>query len=130
MALVKITVTCPHCKVPHEEYDYSQMDDREKYLAYWHLPFEGPEADKAWQEKVNMQPREAPRVMSDIGGYISQIDGSYIDSRSKHRNHLKQHGMIELGNDVPKQQKSVEIDRKSQEQRKRTIAEVANARLR
>jgi hypothetical protein len=130
MALVKITVKCPHCKVDHEEYDPSQYDDREKYLAYWNLPFEGEESDKAWQEKVNMQPREAPRVMSDIGGYISQVDGSYIDSRSKHRNHLKQHGMVELGNDLPKQQKSVEIDRKSQEQRKRTIAEVANARLR
>jgi protein-disulfide isomerase len=130
MALVKITVKCPHCKVDHEEYDPSQYDDREKYLAYWNLPFEGEEADKAWEEKKNMTPREAPRVMSDIGGYVSQVTGEYIDSRSKHRNHLKQHGMVELGNDLPKQQKSVEIDRKSQEQRKRTIAEVANARLR
>ena len=130
MALVKITVKCSHCQHDHEEYDYSQMSDREKYLAYWNLPFKGEIADKAWDEKVNMKPREAPRVMSDIGGYISQVTGEYIDSRSKHRNHLKQHGMVELGNDLPKQQKSVEIDRKSQEQRKRTIAEVANARLR
>jgi hypothetical protein len=130
MALVKITVKCPHCKVDHEEYDPFQYDDREKYLAYWNLPFEGEESDKAWAEKQSMTVREAPRVMSDIGGYVSQIDGSWIESRSKHRNHLKQHGMVELGNDLPKQQKSVEIDRKSQEQRKRTIAEVANARLR
>lgn len=130
MALVKKTVTCPHCRVDHEEYDEKLMDDREKYLAYWHLPFEGPEADAAWEEKKNMMPREAPRVMSDIGGYVSQIDGSWIESRSKHRNHLKQHGMVELGNDLPKQQKTVEIDRKSQELRKRTIAEVANAKLR
>lgn len=130
MALVKITVKCSHCQHDHEEYDYSQMDDREKYLQYWNLPFEGEAADKAWKEKQEMTVREAPRVMSDIGGYISQVDGSYIDSRSKHRDHLKRHGMVELGNDLPKQQKSVEIDRKSQEQRKRTIAEVANARLR
>lgn len=130
MALVKITVTCSHCKHEHEEYDHSKMNDREKYLAYWNLPFEGEIADKAWAEKESMTVREAPRVMSDIGGYISQIDGSYIESRSKHRDHLKRHGMIELGNDVPKQQKSVEIDRKSQEQRKRTIAEITNARLR
>lgn len=130
MALVKITVKCSHCQHDHEEYDQSQFDDREKYLSYWNLPFEGEVADKAWKEKLEMTPREAPRVMSDIGGYISQIDGSWIPSRSKHRSHLKQHGMIELGNDLPKQQKSVEIDRKSQEQRKRTIAEVANAKLR
>lgn len=130
MALVKKTVKCNHCQVDHEEYDYSKMDDREKYLFYWNLPFEGEVADKAWKEKQEMTPREAPRVMSDIGGYVSQIDGSWIPSRSKHRSHLKQHGMIELGNDLPKQQKTVEIDRKSQEQRKRTIAEVANAKLR
>jgi hypothetical protein len=130
MALVKITKTCPHCKVDHEEYDPAQMTEKEQYLYYWNIPFNTPEAEKAWEQKKNMVIREAPRVMSDIGGYISQVDGSWIDSRSKHRDHLKRHGMVELGNDLPKQQKSVEIDRKSQEQRKRTIAEVANARLR
>jgi hypothetical protein len=130
MALVKITKTCPHCKVDHEEYDPAQMTEKEQYLYYWNIPFNTPEAEKAWEQKKNMVIREAPRVMSDIGGYISQVDGSWIDSRSKHRDHLKRHGMVELGNDLPKQQKSVEIDRKSQEQRKRTIAEVANAKLR
>ena len=130
MALVKMKVTCPHCKVDHEEYDPAQMDDREKYLAYWHIPFEGPQADEAWRQKVEMKPREAPRVMSDIGGYISQVNGQYIDSRSKHRDHLKRHGMIEVGNDVPTKQKSLEISRQSQEERKRTIAEVTNAKLR
>ena len=130
MALVKVTVTCPHCKVDHEEWDHSQMDDREKYLAYWHLPFEGPEADEAWRQKLEMKPKEAPMVMSDIGGYISQIDGSWIESRSKHRNHLKQHGMIELGNDYMKSNKPIELSRKDNESRKRTIAEVADAKLR
>jgi hypothetical protein len=59
MALIKKTVTCIHCKVDHEEYDATQYDDREKYLAYWNLPFEGEEADKAWQAKLNMTPKEA-----------------------------------------------------------------------
>ena len=74
--------------------------------------------------------RQAPMVSSDIGGYVSQIDGSYIESRSKHREHLKRHGMVELGNDVPKQQKVVEISKKSQEQRKQMIAEIAYSKLR
>ena len=69
-------------------------------------------------------------VSSDISGYISQVDGSWIESRSKHRDHLKRHGMVELGNDVINTHKSVEISRKSQEQRKRTIAEVAYEKLR
>ena len=39
-------------------------------------------------------------VMRDIRPYKSMIDGSMITSRSKHRNHLKSHGCIEIGNEV------------------------------
>lgn len=38
-------------------------------------------------------------VMPDIKPYRSVIDGSIIESRSKHRAHLKQHGCIEVGNE-------------------------------
>jgi hypothetical protein len=129
MALVKITVTCNHCKVAHEEYDATQYDDREKYLAYWNLPFEGPEADEAWRQKLEMTPKETAMVMSDIDGYISQVDGSWIKSRSHHRSHLKQHRMIELGNDVPMQHKPADISTKSKEARKRDIAEQVYQKL-
>lgn len=47
-------------------------------------------------------------VMPDIQPYRSMIDGSIISSRSQHREHLKAHGCIEVGNDSsvlnPKQQ--------------------------
>jgi len=129
MALVKVTVTCNHCKVAHEEYDATQYDDREKYLAYWNLPFEGPEADEAWKQKLEMTPKETAMVMSDIDGYISQVDGSWIKSRSQHRSHLKQHRMIELGNDVPMQHKLADISTKSKEARKRDIAEQVYQKL-
>ena len=129
MALVKVKVVCHHCKVEHEEYDATQYDDREKYLAYWNLPFEGPEADKAWQQKQEMTHREAPMVMSDIDGYVSQVDGSWIKSRSHHRSHLKQHRMIELGNDVPMQHQKIDMSNKSKEARKRQIAELTYAKL-
>jgi hypothetical protein len=129
MALVKVTVTCNHCKVAHEEYDATQYDDREKYLAYWNLPFEGPEADEAWKQKLEMTPRETAMVMSDIDGYISQVDGSWIKSRSEHRSHLKQHRMIELGNDVPMQHKPADMSTKSKEARKREIAEQVYQKL-
>lgn len=130
MALVKVKVTCSHCKVDHEEYDPKQMDVREYYLSYWNLPFEGAIADKAWQEKQSMTPKEAPMVISDIEGYVSQVDGTWIKSKSMHRSHLKQHGMIELGNDAPTQHKPAEISRKSQEERKRQIAEITYSKLR
>ena len=129
MALVKKTVTCIHCKVDHEEYDATQYNDREKYLAYWNLPFEGEEADKAWQAKLDMTPKEAPMVVPDISGHISMADGTWVSSRSKHRENLKRNNCVELGNDVPLQQKVHEFSRKEQQERKRQIAEIAYSKL-
>jgi hypothetical protein len=40
-----------------------------------------------------------PTVMPDIAPYKSMIDGSMITSRSTHRDHLRQHGCIEVGNE-------------------------------
>lgn len=130
MPLVKVTVKCPHCKVDHEEYDAMQYDDREKYLAYWNLPFDGEEADKAWRQKLEMTPKEAPMVISDIGGHISMADGTWVSSRSSHRENLKRNNCIELGNDVPTQQKKHELSNREREHLKRTIAEVTHAKLR
>lgn len=130
MALVKKTVTCPCCKVDHEEYDEKQFDDREKYLSYWNLPFEGPEADEAWKQKLEMTPKEAPIVMSDIEGHISMADGQWVGSRSKHRENLKRNNCIEIGNDVSFEQKKHTLSRAENESRKRQIAELAYAKLR
>lgn len=38
-------------------------------------------------------------VMPDIQPYVSMIDGRVINSRSVHREHLRQHGCEEVGND-------------------------------
>lgn len=38
-------------------------------------------------------------VMGDIKPYRSMIDGRMITSRSQHRDHLKQHNCVEVGND-------------------------------
>jgi hypothetical protein len=38
-------------------------------------------------------------VMPDIKPYKSMIDGSLINSRSKHRVHLRDHDCIEVGNE-------------------------------
>lgn len=40
-----------------------------------------------------------PYYVRDIGAYKSPIDGSMITSRSAHRDHLKTHGVIEVGNE-------------------------------
>ena len=51
--------------------------------------------DQTYYAPVN----EAPQVMPDIQPYKSMIDGSEITSRSRHKEHLKAHGCVEVGND-------------------------------
>ena len=46
-------------------------------------------------------------VMPDIKPYRSMIDGSIITSRSKHREHLRRHGCIEIGDQTHAQPKGI-----------------------
>lgn len=39
-------------------------------------------------------------VMPDIKPYRSMADGSIIEGRSQHREHLKRHNCVEVGNEV------------------------------
>lgn len=43
--------------------------------------------------------RTSYQVMADIKPYRSMIDGRVINSRSHHRDHLKDNGCVEVGND-------------------------------
>ena len=54
-----------------------------------------------------MPPRRAPYVQSDISPYRSVITKEPITSRSAHREHLRTHGMIEVGNEFPTPQREV-----------------------
>lgn len=69
----------------------------------------------------------APMVMGDIQPYQSMATGEMITSRSRHREHLKQHGLIEVGNET----KYVAQNKKPSPPAglKERIAEIANARL-
>lgn len=48
-----------------------------------------------------LPPRKTPYIMRDIGEYRSVITGEPIGSRSQHRDHLRAHGCIEVGNEMP-----------------------------
>lgn len=51
-------------------------------------------------ENYRPEPRKTSgQVMPDIAPYKSMIDGTIIGSRSVHREHLRQHGCVEIGND-------------------------------
>ncbi len=43
---------------------------------------------------------ESSMIMPDIQPYKSMVNGEMITSRSHHRNLLKQHGLIEIGNET------------------------------
>ncbi len=52
-----------------------------------------------YEKGTQPQGPDAPMIMGDIKPYISQVDGTLITSRSRHREHLKAHNCQELGND-------------------------------
>lgn len=41
-----------------------------------------------------------PQIVRDIDPYKSMVTGEMITSRSKHRDHLRAHGVVEVGNDT------------------------------
>ena len=120
---------CPKCGYTETPVE-AKKSDKDYYLEFWGYTLGTPEAEQAWKEKEEMTRREAPMVMSDIEGYVSQVDGTWIKSRSHHRSHLKEHRMIELGNDVVMKRPEAKLSKQSMESRKRQIAELAYEKLR
>lgn len=49
---------------------------------------------------ANHEKVEAHMIMPDIQPYKSMVTGEEISSRSKHRQHLSRHGLIEVGNET------------------------------
>lgn len=69
----------------------------------------------------------APYVVGDIQPYKSMQTGEMITSRSHHRAHLKQHGLIEIGNEI-KAAMTKQKPKDDREGRRRAIAEAINAK--
>jgi hypothetical protein len=56
---------------------------------------------QAYEKGVDALPEPvAPMVMPDIEPYQSMADGSIIKSRSQHREHLRRHNCVEVGNEA------------------------------
>ena len=69
----------------------------------------------------------SPYIIPDIQPYQSMQTGEMITSRSHHRAHLKQHGLIEIGNEI-KTAMTKQQPRDDRESRKRAIAEVLSSK--
>jgi hypothetical protein len=64
-------------------------------------------------------------VIPDIDPYRSVVTGERIRGRSHHRQHLREHGLIERGNEPVRERKRVEMPPVA-EDIKRAIQEVRN----
>lgn len=61
-----------------------------------------PETGKLVPKEEYYAPSDvnAPMVLNDIAGYKSMVTGEWIGSRSQHREHLKAHRLVEVGNEL------------------------------
>ena len=83
------------------------MTEKQYFLEFWGLE-NSPDADEQWERKLRMDEKTAflrgneanMGVIPDIQPYKSMIDGSIIHSRSRHKTHLRDHGCVEIGNEV------------------------------
>lgn len=105
------------------------MTDKERFLEFW-TPTLGPEeALRSWEAKQSMPALQPSYVMTDIQPYKSMVTGEMITSRSQHREHLKKHHLIEIGNET-KYLKQQRREARPPPGLKQTIAEIANCKLR
>jgi len=73
---------------------YKAIYDRKGLLA------EYQDGELVWvREELDKHTKQGHQIMLDIQPYKSMVDGSMITSRSKHREHLRQHNCIEIGNE-------------------------------
>jgi hypothetical protein len=70
------------------------------------------------------------QVMPDIAPYKSMVTGEEISSRSKHREHLRRHGVIEIGNETKYLERMATAPKQLPAGRKEMIAELVYERLR
>ena len=74
---------------------YRAVYDRKGLLA------EYQDNELVWvREELDKHTKSGHQIMLDIQPYKSMVDGSMITSRSKHREHLRQHNCIEIGNET------------------------------
>lgn len=67
-------------------------------------------------------------VASDIQPYRSMITGEVINSRSSHRDHLKSHGCIEIGNETKHlKPKDIDVAPESAKRRKELLIHQVNS---
>tara|TARA_R110000868_G_scaffold376148_9_gene640975 strand:+ start:3197 stop:3502 length:306 start_codon:yes stop_codon:yes gene_type:complete len=53
-----------------------------------------------YEKGTEPQKYHSPMVIGDIAGYTSMKTGEWIGGRAQHREHLRRHDLIEIGNEL------------------------------
>jgi len=80
----------------------------------------------AYEKGVDPLP-DRVQIMPDIEPYKSMVTGEWITSRAKHREHLKRHGMVEVGNDSSLTRQRTSFPDAAPEKRKELLIAQVNA---
>ena len=80
----------------------------------------------AYEKGVDTLP-DRVQIVAEIEPYQSQVTGEWITSRAKHREHLKDHGYVECGNDSSLRQPPKPIASPNQKQLHEILKAQVNA---
>jgi hypothetical protein len=84
-----------------------------------------------WCRDGGMDEAESgPQVVRDLAPYQSMITGEVIDGRKRHRDHLKAHGCVEVGNDTSHLTQRPKITNNRRESLHRMLADVGDREIR
>lgn len=105
---------CTHCG--REDTVYRTVSNRDRDLPLC------PDDDFPVERVVT-----APYIAADMQPYQSMITGEMITSRSRHREHLRDHNCIEVGNETIKPKEKIDLSAETRKARKQKIIEQVNA---
>lgn len=106
------------------------MDEKDYFLTFWGYTLGTEEAEEAWRQKCEMMMRQNVQthlISTDYQPYRSMVTGEVIQGRAQHREHMKKHGLVEIGNET----KYLKPKEKTPDPRlKETLARVVYEKLR
>lgn len=74
------------------------------------------DGELVWVREEQTSKKAHYNIIKDIEPYKSMADGTMITSRSQHREHLRKHNCIEIGNEKMETRKPVPISREKRRQ--------------
>jgi len=94
------------------------MANKQDWLEFWGLA-DAQDADEQWARKCAMDDKvsclygkeQNMGIIPDIQPYKSMITGEIIHSRTRHKTHLKDHNVVEVGNEIAAATKMPEVKR-------------------